>query len=427
MFLDGYLFARDFIPALADGENALINTLGLGGLKSQLDSQLSKLPGLGELIGKLMNMLGFGEKEGEQELARGGKVKEGMQKKKDIPNPVYTTPTPFIKGFDIPTEGEGQFRRFAGGGLYVFSTAPAGAPKLMGHGKGFGDTYPHHHPKPGGNVPRAGGIPRDYLISELKNPSAPDSKGDRHPIRAGVSGTVDSVGEGWGAVRIKDANGPIFRSGHMTGIKVKMGQQVNPSTIIGIQDAVGMSNGYVHAHIEGKTAAIHNAWIKANSGSKSTGSDDVDVPTGDDGSSTPKMSSPNSAGDKLNADGTPQEKTPQKPKKINIMDAFNKLGGADLMKSYIQDIRDDEARSSGSSVSGGGGSGAAQIKQEQDALNRKSELLKSQSESSQQREEDLQGGSSNVMILTKKVFGATPPAPQIITPGSGMTPLLTGN
>ena len=195
MFLDGYLFARDFIPALADGEDALINTLGLGGLKSQLDSQLSKLPGLGELIGKLMNMLGFGEKEGEQELARGGKVKEGMQKKKDIPNPVYTTPTPFIKGFDIPTEGEGQFRRFAGGGQHWFCRTRA--PKLMGHGKGFGDTYPHHHPKPGGNVPRAGGIPRDYLISELKNPSAPDSKGDRHPIRAGVSGTVDSVGEGW--------------------------------------------------------------------------------------------------------------------------------------------------------------------------------------------------------------------------------------
>lgn len=427
MFLDGYLFARDFIPALADGENALINTLGLGGLKSQLDSQLSKLPGLGELVGKLMSMLGLGEKEGDQELARGGKVKEGMQKKRDIPNPVYTTPTPFIQGFDIPTDGEGQFRRFAGGGLYVFSTAPAGAPKLMGHGKGFGDTYPHHHPKPGGNVPRAGGIPRDYLISELKNPSRPDSKGDRHPIRAGVSGTVDSVGEGWGAVRIADSSGnAIFRSGHMTGIKVKMGQQVNPSTIIGIQDAVGMSNGYVHAHIEGKTAAIHNAWIKANSGSKSTGSD-IDPPTGDDGTSTPQMSSPNAAGDKLNADGTPQEKTPQKPKKINIMDAFNKFGGADLMKSYIQDIRDDEARSSGSSVSGGGGLGAAQIKQEEDALNRKSELLKSQSESSQQREEDLQGGSSNVMILTKKVFGATPPAPQIITPGSGMTPLLTGN
>ena len=63
MFLDGYLFARDFIPALAEGEDALINTLGLGGLKSQLDSQLSKLPGLGELIGKLMNLLGFGEKE----------------------------------------------------------------------------------------------------------------------------------------------------------------------------------------------------------------------------------------------------------------------------------------------------------------------------------------------------------------------------
>ena len=38
-----------------------------------------------------------------------------------------------------------------------------------------------------------------------------------------------------------------------------------------------MSNG-MFMHIEGKPDAIHNAWIKANSGSKSTGSDDVDVP-----------------------------------------------------------------------------------------------------------------------------------------------------
>ena len=429
MFLDGYLFARDFIPALADGENALINTLGLGGLKSQLDSQLSKLPGLGELVGKLMNMLGFGEKEGEgdQELARGGKVKEGMQKKKDIPNPVYTTPTPFIQGFDIPTDGEGQFRRFAGGGLYVFSTAPAGAPKLMGHGKGFGDTYPHHHPKPGGNVPRAGGIPRDYLISELKNPSRPDSKGDRHPIRAGVSGTVDSVGEGWGAVRIADSSGKaIFRSGHMTGIKVKMGQQVNPSTIIGIQDAVGMSNGYVHAHIEGKTAAIHNAWIKANSGSKSTGSDIDPPPTGDDGTSTPKMSSPNSAGDKLNADGTPQEKTPQKPKKINIMEVFNNLGGAELLKGYFNDMDPNMGGGSGSTVSSGGGTSAAQLKQEEDAINNKSQILKKQSVESKQREKELQGGNNQIMIMRQQVFGANTPAPEIITPGSGITPLLTG-
>lgn len=267
------------------------------------------------------------------ELARGGKVKQGMMKKKDIPKPVYTTKTPFIDRFDIPTDGEGQFKRFGSGGLYVFSTAPAGAPVLMGHGKGFGDTYPHHHPKPGGNVPRAGGIPRDYLISELKNPSTPDSKGDRHPIRAGVSGTVDSVGEGWGAVRIKDDSGPMFRSGHMTGIRVKVGDQVNPSTIIGIQDAVGMSNGYVHAHIEGRTAAIHNAWIKANSGSKSTGSDDVDPPTGDDGSSTPNSTSTNTAGD---TGGGGFDPTKEYLSTEKIMEKFL---GSNVLGQYLKDAQ----------------------------------------------------------------------------------------
>lgn len=211
---------------------------------------------------------------GLEKMSKGGVLK-GLQKAKDIPKPTYNIPPALVNRLDIPTKGEGQFKRFATGGLHVFSTAPAGAPKMMGSGKGYKDTYPHHAPKAGGNVPRAGGIPRDYLISEKSNPSTPDSKGDRHPIRAGVTGTVDSVGEGWGAVRVKNETGPIFRSGHMTGIKVKIGDKVTPSTIIGTQDAVGMSNGYVHAHIEAKTPALHNAWMRANIGatSKDTGKD----------------------------------------------------------------------------------------------------------------------------------------------------------
>ena len=138
---------------------------------------------------------------------------------------------------------------------------------------------------------------------------------------------MDSVGEGWGAVRIKDANGPMFRSGHMTGIKVKIGDRVNPSTIIGIQDAVGMSNGYVHAHIEGRTAAIHNAWIKANSGSKSTGSDDGPA-TGDDGSSTPNSNSSNTGGGNNNSTEQTQETSePMTLEQLEakLMDAFSKF------------------------------------------------------------------------------------------------------
>ena len=267
------------------------------------------------------------------EMAVGGIVKDGSQKKKDLPKPRYTTSTKLVTKFDIPTHGEGQFKRFASGGLYVFSTAPAGAPKMMGDGKGYADTYPHHHPKPGGNVPRSGGIPRDYLISEKSNPATPDSKGDRHPIRAGVTGTVDSVGEGWGAVRIKDGSGPMFRSGHMTGIKVKVGDQVTPNTIIGIQDSVGMGNGYVHAHIEGKTPAIHNAWMRANIGAVSTDTGKDDVPATDDGSSPGKSGANAKSGD-ASGGGQPSA-TEQYRSTGSIVDFFKKSAG--LLGQYAKD------------------------------------------------------------------------------------------
>lgn len=50
MGLDAYMFARDFIPALQDGETKIIKTLGLGGVKSSIDEVLGKLPNLGEII-----------------------------------------------------------------------------------------------------------------------------------------------------------------------------------------------------------------------------------------------------------------------------------------------------------------------------------------------------------------------------------------
>lgn len=211
----------------------------------------------------------------------------GKLKQKKLPKPTYKYDKQLVENNMIPTGTEGSFRRYAAGGLYVFSTAPIGPPKMMGKGKGFSDTYGHHagssNPSPGSpNGPRPGGIPRDYLISSKANPATPDKKGDRHPIRAGVSGKVVSVGEGWGAVMVADNSGkPIFRSGHMSGIKVRVGDMVNPNTVIGIQDSIGMSNGYVHAHIEAKTPALHNAWIRANAGaSTDTGPDTGDTSTG---------------------------------------------------------------------------------------------------------------------------------------------------
>ena len=50
MFLDGYMFARDFIPQLQDGENQLITKLGLMDFKMQIDKVLDKLPNLGEIL-----------------------------------------------------------------------------------------------------------------------------------------------------------------------------------------------------------------------------------------------------------------------------------------------------------------------------------------------------------------------------------------
>lgn len=46
MAMDAYLFARDFIPQIQDGENAVVNSLGLGGIKGQVEGLAKKLPDL---------------------------------------------------------------------------------------------------------------------------------------------------------------------------------------------------------------------------------------------------------------------------------------------------------------------------------------------------------------------------------------------
>tara|TARA_B100001939_G_scaffold66738_1_gene55536 strand:- start:15628 stop:18663 length:3036 start_codon:yes stop_codon:yes gene_type:complete len=435
MFLDGYLFARDFIPALAEGEDALINTLGLGGLKSQLDSQLSKLPGLGELIGKLMNLLGFGEKE--EEKARGGllyfdgggeydpkgRSKHPGMRKREIKRLEQFMPSRAAGG-ELAKLGDGTALVNAAAGMCTTGViltaernkASIGAPHvatgndpnnprgLMAqavgeHGyasiEGLGSSK--RITSPYGNV----------NVNVMDLPTWTKAVKDKQiPSGALIFST-----------RHSDWNNAASSSGNDSAIAKEGGQKLWSghwqARVNGVGAVYGAGTRGIVAltHPGGNKSGYDGTTNNVNAGS------DSDTPGG----------STNNTGDRLNADGTPQQTEPPKPKKIDIMEVFKGLGGADLMKSYIQDIRDDEARSSGSSVSGGGGSGAAQIKQEQDELNRKSQLLKTQSENSQQREEDLQGGSNNVMILTKKVFGATPPAPQIITPGSGMTPLLTGN
>ena len=50
MALDAYMFARDFVPAIQETETNVINGMGLGGLKSALDTAGAKLPDLGSLV-----------------------------------------------------------------------------------------------------------------------------------------------------------------------------------------------------------------------------------------------------------------------------------------------------------------------------------------------------------------------------------------
>ena len=52
MGIDAYMFARDFVPLIQEGEEIAIKSLGLGGLKSNLDAMASKLPDLGTIVAK---------------------------------------------------------------------------------------------------------------------------------------------------------------------------------------------------------------------------------------------------------------------------------------------------------------------------------------------------------------------------------------
>ena len=101
MLIDGYMFARDFIPQLQEGENAVINRLGVGGFKSQIDTVLDKLPNLGEIIGMIT-----GNNEPKQEMFLGGVVKNignavssvGKAVSNVVSNPIVQTAASFIPG-----------------------------------------------------------------------------------------------------------------------------------------------------------------------------------------------------------------------------------------------------------------------------------------------------------------------------------------
>ena len=67
MLMDGYMFARDFVPQIQEGEEAAVAKLGLSGFKKNIDDIFSNLPGIGEIA----KWITGGEKEDEKTLPEG--------------------------------------------------------------------------------------------------------------------------------------------------------------------------------------------------------------------------------------------------------------------------------------------------------------------------------------------------------------------
>ena len=142
MALDGYMFARDFIPALQEGENKMVNDLGLGALKGQLDDTLSKLPNLGELVGMMM-----GKESEEQEMFLGGVVKSvgnalggiGKTVGSIASNPIVQTAASFIPGAAPIMAGVNMATNLMQGNFDPMSMVTSAAGMIPGLG-GIGTT-----------------------------------------------------------------------------------------------------------------------------------------------------------------------------------------------------------------------------------------------------------------------------------------------
>ena len=89
--MDAYLFARDFIPQIQEGEEKIVNGLGLGGIKGQLSELAAKLPNLSEiadgLMGKNENKKAWWDPMG---VFTGKSEKSGLPSKSDEPNQYRT-------------------------------------------------------------------------------------------------------------------------------------------------------------------------------------------------------------------------------------------------------------------------------------------------------------------------------------------------
>ena len=73
MLMDGYMFVRDFVPQLQQGEGAVVDAMGLRGFKDSIDKVLSKLPGLGTIVDTLIKPFKSDEEKEEDKESKKGK------------------------------------------------------------------------------------------------------------------------------------------------------------------------------------------------------------------------------------------------------------------------------------------------------------------------------------------------------------------
>ena len=147
MGIDAYMFARDFVPAIQEKENEVVNGMGLGSLKANLDKAASSLPDLGSLV----KMFTGGDKENEKgDNTQGQDNGFGSADNNTGSNVTNTNTGAPSGGAGIRNQGEGS--KLAGElGRYLDEQG------LGGWGSGV-HQHPEHSPWPRESGHRAGSL-----------------------------------------------------------------------------------------------------------------------------------------------------------------------------------------------------------------------------------------------------------------------------
>tara|TARA_R100001510_G_C7656168_1_gene215899 strand:- start:3752 stop:5956 length:2205 start_codon:yes stop_codon:yes gene_type:complete len=114
MGIDAFMFARDFVPQIQQAEEAIVNKLGLGGIKSQIDSLFKSLPDLGTITKMVL-----GKKKEEDQLPEGDTINEEgttvTTKKKQITAKldIYGDGKAYINGNEVSLEEYQAFQEMS--------------------------------------------------------------------------------------------------------------------------------------------------------------------------------------------------------------------------------------------------------------------------------------------------------------------------